>query len=200
MAFLLAAATLATEVACNENMPAYFTTGAFSTGQLYISGYDAATLPENVKIPDSIFGISKNVFEGCERLESVRFLGSTHIGEKTFYSCTSLKNVTFEKSPITIRNYAFGYCRSLKSITIPEGGTEIWPDAFNGCTALASVTLAKDVEVIAPNAFKGCTSLKEVRYKNTIKQFKDIIDGDAFENGVVIHCTDGDYVFGSDAE
>ena len=203
LAFLLAAATLATEVACNENMPAYFTTKVLSLGT-YLSGYDAATLPENLKIPDSIFGVNKNVFEGCERLESVRFLGSTHIGEKTFYSCTSLKNVTFEKSPtespITIRNYAFGYCRSLKSITFPEGGTEIWPDAFNGCTALASVTLAKDVKVITPNAFKGCTSLKEVRYKNTIKRFKDIADDGCFEKGVVIHCTDGDYVYGSDAE
>lgn len=140
------------------------------------------------------------VFGGCELLESVKIPGSVkEIGPRAFKDCTSLASVTFAKG-VEFSNYAFSGCTALKSITIPEGGADIDGGVFDGCTALASVTLAKDVEAIAPNAFKGCTSLKEVRYKNTIKRFKDIVDDDAFENGVVIHCTDGDYVYGSDAE
>ena len=134
----------------------------------WVIGYDASIIPESVKIPDGIVGISGITFENCELLESVKIAGS------------------------------------VKTI----GGR-----VFSGCTSLESVTLAKGLETIGSGAFLNCTSLKEVRYENTIERFKAIATLDdeywdppfasfgrysSFEKGVVIHCTDGDYVFDLD--
>ena len=152
----------------------------------WVTGYDASIIPENLKIPDGIVGIVntyspfyQGVFYGCELLESVKISGSVK----------------------TIEESAFGHCTSLASVTLAKGVEEIGSGAFRNCTSLASVTI-HGVSEIGWGAFYGCTSLKEVRYKDTIKQFKAAIayDSDAFEKGVVIHCTDGDHVFGSDTE
>ena len=186
------------------------------------------TILESVKIPGSVETIGDGAFNGCTSLASVTLAkGVKRIGEFAFDGCTSLESVTLAKGLEKIESSAFNGCTSLKSIaipegvskigssafqdctalksiTIPEGGVEISGafigGAFKGCTALESVTIAKDVSKIGGNAFNGCTSLKEVSYKNTIKRFKAIAHKEAFEKDVVIHCTDGDYVIGSDAE
>ena len=185
-----------------KKVPAYLEVKDKEDGT-WIIGYNASIIPENLTIPDGIVGIATSglgVFRGCELLESVKIPGSVKtIGQGAFAGCTSLASVTLAKGLEKIVLDAFSGCTSLKSITIPEGGVKIY-DAFRNCTALESVTLAKDVSEIRINAFKGCTSLKEVRYKNTVKRFKLIAHNGAFEKGVVIHCTDGDYVYGSDAE
>ena len=205
-----------------KKVPAYLKVEDKEDGT-WIVGYNASIIPENLTIPDGIVGIKSDVFYKCELLESVKIPGSVKeiggsafknctslasvtiakgletIGREAFYGCTSLASVTIPGSVKTIKNGAFSRCTALKSITIPEGGVEIAGGAFSDCTALESVTIAKDVSEIY-KAFTNCTSLKEVRYKNTIKRFKAIASNSAFEKGVVIHCTDGDYVYGSDAE
>ena len=186
-----------------KKVPEYLTVKDKEDGT-WIIGYNASIIPENLVIPDGIVGIATSglgVFRGCELLESVKIPGSVKtIGQSAFSRCTALASVTLAKGVKKILWDAFYGCTSLKSITIPEGGVEIYEGAFKDCTALESVTIAKDVATIGGGTFKGCTSLKEVRYKNTVKRFKLIAANTAFEEGVVIHCTDGDYVFGSDAE
>lgn len=186
--------------------------------------FNGCTILESVKIPGSVETIGDWAFRNCTSLASVTLAkGVKTIGKSAFFGCTSLASVTLAKGVKTIEYSAFGGCTSLasiaipegvskigdwafqdctalKSITIPEGGVEIGVRAFENCTALESVTIAKDVPKIDGMAFGGCTSLKEVRYKNTVKRFKVIAHSHAFGKGVVIHCTDGDYVIGSDAE
>ena len=168
--------------------------------------FNGCTILESVKIPGSVETIGDWAFNGCTSLASVTLAkGVKTIGSFAFHGCTSLNSIAIPEGVSKIDSAAFQDCTALKSITIPEGGVEISSGAlsggaFQGCTALESVTIAKDVPGIGGNAFNGCTSLKEVSYKNTIKRFKAIAHKEAFEKGVVIHCTDGDYVFGSDAE
>lgn len=184
----------------HKKVPAYLKVEDYKSGT-WVTDYNASIIPENLTIPNGIAGIDDDTFKNCELLESVKIPGSVKtIDVRSFMNCTSLASVALTKGLEKIGGSAFENCTALKSITIPEGGVEIRGEAFEGCTALASVTIAKDVSEIGYNAFKSCTSLKEVRYKNTQKRFKLIANKNAFEKDVVIHCTDGDYVFGSDAE
>ena len=148
----------------------------FWTGEVKLYGYYGDY--EDVTIPDGVTIIYYGAFTGC----------------------TSLASVTIPDSVTEIDETAFQGCSSLASVKIPDSVTKIGERAFSDCTSLASVTIPASVEGIGNGTFYGCTSLKEVRYNNTIKRFKDSIVNNAFEKGVVIHCTDGNYVFGSDAE
>ena len=70
---------------------------------------------------------------------------------------------------------AFQNCINLTSITIPSTVTSIWEDTFNGCSGLTSVT------------FEG-------KDKATVQGMDNYPFGLNYsnENGVTVHCTNGD--------
>ena len=139
-----------------------------------------------VSMPDSLVTINYQAFDGCRSLVGVNFSGSssltfletrafssctalagtvaipdgvTVIAQYTFYGCTSLQNVTFGRSLISIENNAFESCSALISAVC--GGTSdltIGTNAFIRCTSLATVSLSGAVS-IGTNAFYQCAAL-----------------------------------------
>lgn len=81
------------------------------------------------------------------------------IGEKAFYSCTSLTSVEMPSTVTAIRANAFGRSYNLKSVNIPDGLTTIGEGAFEGDRSLASVSLGSQLSLIGKNAFNGCSGL-----------------------------------------
>lgn len=63
----------------------------------------------------------------------------TSIGDKAFWSVSSLTSVTIPNSVSSIGEYAFEYCSSLTSVTIPKSVTSIGYYAFFGCNALETL-------------------------------------------------------------
>ena len=86
----------------------------------------------------------------------------TSIGDRAFYSCSSLTSVTIGESVTSIGYYAFRNCSSLTSVTIPNSVTSIGDDAFYECSSLTSVTIGESVTSIGDDAFYGCSSLTSV--------------------------------------
>jgi hypothetical protein len=70
----------------------------------------------------------------------------TVIGERAFFDCGSLTNLTIPSSVRSIGEYAFYNC-SLTSITIPSSVTSIGNAAFRNCRSLASITLSRQTKV-----------------------------------------------------
>lgn len=70
--------------------------------------------------------------------------GTVAIGDKAFYSCSSVTTVIIPDSVISIGNYAFMGCNSLSSITLPNSVTSIGDNPFNGCNKLKSITISPD--------------------------------------------------------
>ena len=105
-----------------------------------------------IRIPDSVKNISREVFMQCTSLENVIFPeGLENIGTNCFYGCTSLKKVTL---PGTVRNLG-GVLGSSGWDTANGSGV------FRDCTALAEVTLPQNLD-FASSAFTGCSALKTV--------------------------------------
>lgn len=83
--------------------------------------------------------LSDSLFSNCISLESATWLqynSITSIGNKTFYNCYSLNNVTLPNSLTSIGNQAFYSNYAMENITIPSGVTSIGTSAFENCTAM----------------------------------------------------------------
>jgi hypothetical protein len=77
----------------------------------------------------------------------------------------------------SIGERAFYYCKSLTEITIPAYVTCIGNNTFYGCESLKEITISNSVISIGKMAFAGCESLKEVIFKgrtlDEVKQMKN---------------------------
>lgn len=147
----------------------------------------------DLKIPDSLMGISDYAFWNCVNLNSVTFYsGINTIGNGAFADCINLKSVTI---PPTINVDAIGKdafynCRSLESFSISTGMRAIGDCAFEGCTKLTTVNmLSAEKEValsrLGNHLFRGCQSLSGIEFPSTYSEVDangdTILDIDMFE-------------------
>lgn len=114
----------------------------------------------------------------------------TIIGNRAFYGCDNLINVTIPDSVRAIDDYAFEDCHnlinvklgnsisyigacsfsgsSLKHVIIPRSLTEIGGNAFCGCSCLESVIIPNTVTNIEHDAFSGCSLLSNVTIPSSV--------------------------------
>ena len=118
---------------------------------------------KQVIIDDGVRTIGERAFYSCSSLTSVTIGdGVTTIGGRAFYGCSSLTSVTIGNGVTTIGKEAFYKCSSLTSITIPNSVTEIGSNAFLRCSSLTSITIPNSVTTIGDYAFYGCKNVKQI--------------------------------------
>lgn len=167
-------------------------------GEYFAFGCKNSTIPNTVKyvmarafaecdikevvVPESVTDILECAFEGCSKLETVRFEGdSTTIGKYAFKDCSSLKSIDLPKELQRIEVGTFDNCSALESIVLPEGLYHVAAD-FLGCTSLSSITINKKLRYI-PN-IKDCTNLKEIKVNSICPQriLQDCITPEQYSN------------------
>lgn len=77
----------------------------------------------------------------------------TVIGEKAFYECTALAQVTLPGNVRLIENYAFNKCQALGTIAIPAKVQAIGDYAFYRCTGLTAATIPSGSQLTAIGRF-----------------------------------------------
>lgn len=95
-----------------------------------------------------------------------------------FYSCSKLATVNLPKRTAIIGDKAFYSITSIKTVTIPEGNALQWigPQAFYGCTAMAGTFYipktvtnytfeGKEMAGIGKQAFQNCKALTNVIFE-----------------------------------
>lgn len=101
--------------------------------------------------------------EGCSGLKYLEEVllppTATTIGEKAFYSCTSLKTIDLYHVK-AIQNNAFYGCSSLLSVNSPSL-VEMGDYAFENCSSLSEIDMEK-LTSVPGNAFYSCSSLKKI--------------------------------------
>ena len=122
-----------------------------------------------ITLPDGLESIGDKAFYSCSSLTAIEIPSSvTSIAENTFGGCTSLKDVTLPDGLESIGSYAFNSCTSLTAIEIPSSVTSIAENTFGGCTSLKDVTLPDGLESIGSYAFRDCTSLTAIEIPSSI--------------------------------
>lgn len=146
-------------------------------------------------IPTNVKSLGNDVFFGCIYLINMVIPDNVNdIGVGIFANCQSLTNVTLSKNVTIIKNFMFASCFKLTDIVIPDGVVKIGMAAFKDCTNLTRVVIPDSVVSIGQDAFKGCGSLKNIYYKGTGDQWREIKRLRDWDPPVpaTIHCNDID--------
>lgn len=117
----------------------------------------------------SVTSIGNRAFYGCSGLSEVTIPASvTSIGGNAFFNCIGLTSMTIPDSVTSIGTYAFQNCSGLTSLTISSSLTSINDCTFSGCSGLTSVSIPGSVTSIEWSAFSGCSNLAEVTIPNSV--------------------------------
>ncbi|MBQ8374118.1 MAG: leucine-rich repeat protein [Clostridia bacterium] len=129
--------------------------------------------------------LGSSAFEGCSKLETIHFpvgVEGTTFGEKAFYKCSLLKNVTLPTNLTRMSGtYTFGNCSVLESITLPSKltfDTMTYHSTFRDCAKLATIVNNASWTVIPNQMFNGCKALTAFTIPTTVTE----IGSSAFNN------------------
>lgn len=134
------------------------------TGSLAVSknAFEGCTNLGSVKVKESDMALLGNyTFLNCTKLTEADIPGKLLIQEGAFFECTSLKKFDFSNVS-SIGKVAFYHCSSLESIVLPENVTAIGNSAFQGCNGVTSLNIPGTVKSIGEEAFCSCEKLKEL--------------------------------------
>ncbi len=110
-----------------------------------------------VSLPRSIKIVADEAFEGCSKLEEVKFPGRCdvrYIGEEAFRGCSRLSRINLPEGISEIRERCFYECSDLRSIQLPQSLTFIGKEAF--CDSqLTRINLPYGLSSLGADAFKG---------------------------------------------
>jgi len=120
----------------------------------------------------TITEIPASAFEGKMQLLSFKAPATIQrIGDKAFYGCKLLKELSFGDQIVSIGVSSFESCASLDGkIIFPESFISIGYGAFSGCSGIDSVDMGKckNLQQISDAAFSNCTQLKSILFPTSI--------------------------------
>ena len=136
----------------------------------------AITIPATIKkngISYPVTGVGDRAFYNCDALENVTFSGNVgSIGDSAFFICYQLNTVTFSGNVGSIRDHAFTSA-ALETVTFSGDVTSIGYGAFSSCRALENVTFSGDVGSIGYGAFRNCGALESVTFSGDVGSIGD---------------------------
>ena len=97
----------------------------------------------------------------------------TAIGNRAFYCCSDLTEVTIPQSVTSIGERAFAACRNLDSVTINDAATSIGSRAFTECPLKTTLSLGKKITTIGDHAFYDCRGLTSVTIPQSVTSIGD---------------------------
>lgn len=119
-------------------------------------------------------GICKKEHEPRRLIQEIHLPSTINeIGNRAFYGCISLNQVTLPEKIKVIPEEAFFGCNQLVNIRITNCVTEIGNGAFRKCTSLEKISLPDSVVRVGKQAFRNCDSLKEVMDGQHIENIGD---------------------------
>ena len=114
----------------------------------------------SVTVPEGVVEIGNNAFQDCSSLISFQSPRTTKMGENVFDGCNRLESLTFNSS--SIKSSEFKGHPNLKEVVLGDNVMEIGESAFMECDSLVSITISSSVTKIGNDAFTECGSLREV--------------------------------------
>lgn len=121
--------------------------------------------------------------------EDGQALPVTEIGDRAFWECTMLTDITIPQGITRIGDRAFGVC-GLTECEIPDTVTTIGYGAFGLCNNLKEITVPSSVTSLGDLAFYCCRSLITARVEANI----EVLGDQVFYNTIA---TEGSHTYSS---
>ena len=156
-----------------------FTYTVLSDGTAMIDAYTGDAT--EVTVPAEIDGytvsrVDDSAFSGNADVTAVHFADTiTQIGERCFYNCTALSEVTLPVNLEVMGRYAFWNCPALTAITIPKTLERVDGSGgvFTGTTNLKNVTFAEGTTILVGSLFRDCTSLETITIPEGVTEIRN---------------------------
>lgn len=130
---------------------------------------DTETEIKSIVIPDSVIEIGERAFYTCLQLEEVTMgNGVKKIGREAFAGCFKMKTIHLSDSLQEIGLRAFNFCESLEALELPSSLRNIEMEAFGNCVRLKSLKIPDGVQAIPPAVFDQCHSLEELYIPSSV--------------------------------
>ena len=130
---------------------------------------DTETEIKSVVIPDSVIEIGERAFYTCLQLEEVTMgNGVKKIGQEVFAGCFKMKTIHLSDSLQEIGLRAFNFCESLEALELPSSLRNIEMEAFGNCISLKSLNIPDGVQAIPPGTFDRCSSMEELYIPSSV--------------------------------
>lgn len=132
---------------------------------------DTETEIKSVVIPDSVIEIGERAFYTCLQLEEVTMgNGVKKIGQEAFAGCFKMKTIHLSDSLQEIGLRAFNFCESLEALELPSSLRNIEMEAFGNCISLKSLNIPDGVQAIPPGTFDRCSSMEELYIPSSVTE------------------------------
>lgn len=130
---------------------------------------DTETEIKSVVIPDSVIEIGERAFYTCLQLEEVTMgNGVKKIGQEAFAGCFKMKTIHLSDSLQEIGLRAFNFCEFLEALELPSSLRNIEMEAFGNCISLKSLNIPDGVQAIPPGTFDRCSSMEELYIPSSV--------------------------------
>ena len=130
---------------------------------------DTETEIKSVVIPDSVIEIGERAFYTCLQLEEVTMgNGVKKIGQEAFAGCFKMKTIHLSDSLQEIGLRAFNFCESLEALELPSSLRNIEMEDFGNCISLKSLNIPDGVQAIPPGTFDRCSSMEELYIPSSV--------------------------------
>lgn len=121
---------------------------------------------ESIDLPNTLKSIGRNAFGKCKLKEIVVPELINIIESGLFEFCNSLEHITFLGQITEIGEGAFRYCASLEGINIPNTVEKIEKGAFYSCKNLRKIQLPKSLKYLGEETFEFCENLEKVDFND----------------------------------
>lgn len=116
--------------------------------------YNQAELTD-LRFGNTLGDIGKYLFEKCSSVAEVNIPGVESIGEKAFYQCVSLSDLTMNEGTNSIGEQSFAECTSLRNVSLPSSVISLSDRCFSNDINLTTADLGNSLEIIGPRAFSA---------------------------------------------
>lgn len=133
---------------------------------------------KRIEFKQNCNSVNDLAFNNCKQLEEIvcRDFANLNLGEKAFYYCEALKNITLSNSLQEIKRATFFKCKSLRNVSLPMSLTTLREYAFSGCESLGTIELPVTLKIIENNCFDSCKNLSYI----SIPAGVEILEGKVF--------------------
>jgi len=138
-----------------------------------VSGVTETAGIDVIRMGERVEYIGKGAFRGFASLKSIIIAGADVIGDRAFYDCPSLVEVTVSSGLSRIGKSAFSGCTSLLRASFPDTLLEIGDFAFSRCESLEKVDTGTGLMIIGSCAFAGDVRLCGLMLPDSVVEISD---------------------------